>query len=425
MNWISQLPLSRAARPWARTSPYGLRKNSLRSCFYSSKSETDDPLRILFCGTDYFSTLSLKALHEYSKTSEGNVRSIDVVTRTDKRVGRGRKTIKSPAVKVAATELGLPLHQIDTFTGWQPPTFDDGTCNLVIAVSFGLLVPPRILGSAKYGGLNVHPSMLPDLRGPAPIAWTIILGRRTTGISLQTLHPSRFDEGQILDQTPKPGLEIPNPDSITYKELETHLATVGAKMLVDAVRNRLYIPPYRTIQLDDQTSKVELIHAPKISKEFHTVDFQTMTVTDILRRQRAVTRSHFYARSVHQPDETRHVMLSPDVRPVNDADIPDDVQAAANSIAVGTPYAIIPLDESIGEASRPLIVNAKTNNTNEGRKLVIPEILVPSMRYGPAARMAARANLFSEPEIVGHFKLYRFAHPVSLSSSRVYKAYLK
>jgi methionyl-tRNA formyltransferase len=59
---------------------------------------------------------------------------------------------------MAGTELDLNVHQIDTFTGWTPPE----SFNMVVAVSFGLLVPPRILKAAKYGGLNVHPSMLPE-----------------------------------------------------------------------------------------------------------------------------------------------------------------------------------------------------------------------------------------------------------------------
>lgn len=66
-----------------------------------------------------------------------------------------------PIKKVAAEELRLNVHQIDTFTGWEPPKPNGEPINLVIAVSFGLLVPPRILNGAKYGGLNVHPSMLP------------------------------------------------------------------------------------------------------------------------------------------------------------------------------------------------------------------------------------------------------------------------
>lgn len=67
-----------------------------------------------------------------------------------------------PIKNIAIAELDLPVHQIDTFTGWEPPRPNDENINLIIAVSFGLLVPPRILNVAKYGGLNVHPSMLPE-----------------------------------------------------------------------------------------------------------------------------------------------------------------------------------------------------------------------------------------------------------------------
>ena len=60
-----------------------------------------------------------------------------------------------------AQELGLCTHEIPTFTGWSPPQVDQEPISLIIAVSFGLLVPPRILDMATHGGLNVHPSLLP------------------------------------------------------------------------------------------------------------------------------------------------------------------------------------------------------------------------------------------------------------------------
>lgn len=65
-------------------------------------------------------------------------------------------------LKNIAQRLGLPLHEITTFTGWQPPVKDGVQVNLIMAVSFGLLVPPRILSYAQYGGLNLHPSLLPE-----------------------------------------------------------------------------------------------------------------------------------------------------------------------------------------------------------------------------------------------------------------------
>jgi methionyl-tRNA formyltransferase len=73
-------------------------------------------------------------------------------------------------------------------------------------------VPPRILQKLKYGGLNVHPSLLPDLRGAAPIEHAILSGRNYTGVSVQTLHPLHFDHGVVLAQTPAPGIPI-GPDT--------------------------------------------------------------------------------------------------------------------------------------------------------------------------------------------------------------------
>ncbi|KAF3058154.1 Methionyl-tRNA formyltransferase, mitochondrial [Daldinia childiae] len=84
--------------------------------------------------------------------------------------------------------------------------------NLIIAVSFGLFVPPRLLRAAQYGGLNVHPSLLPDLRGPAPLQHALLAGHTHTGISLQTLDDRAFDHGLILARTPP----LPIPPDTNY-----------------------------------------------------------------------------------------------------------------------------------------------------------------------------------------------------------------
>jgi methionyl-tRNA formyltransferase len=64
-------------------------------------------------------------------------------------------------IKLAANELELPIHQIDTFKDFEVPSLSS-SFNLIVAVSFGLLIPARIIHGAKYGGLNVHPSFLPE-----------------------------------------------------------------------------------------------------------------------------------------------------------------------------------------------------------------------------------------------------------------------
>lgn len=120
-----------------------------RRPFSSAKIEPSvgnkDPLRILFCGADLFSASSLRALHQESTRAQSGIASIDVVTRKDKRTGRGLKEWTAPPIKAVAQELGLPLHQIDTFTGWNPPEFSTPpqSIDLVVTVSFGLLVPPE------------------------------------------------------------------------------------------------------------------------------------------------------------------------------------------------------------------------------------------------------------------------------------------
>ncbi|KAG9671165.1 Formyltransferase, partial [Aureobasidium melanogenum] len=201
---------------------------------YLSSSPQHDPLRVLFCGADEFSIYSLKALNKIRREKPDKVASIDVVCRKDKRVGRGLKQIREVPIKsVAGTELDLNVHQIDTFTGWTPPQ----PFNLVVAVSFGLLVPPRILNAAKYGGLNVHPSMLPDLPGPAPLHHTLLRRLSKTGVTLQTLHPKHFDQGRIIDQTSTSGLAVPDEASVTLDSLLAWIGPLGADMLYTNIMN--------------------------------------------------------------------------------------------------------------------------------------------------------------------------------------------
>ncbi|KAI9753726.1 MAG: hypothetical protein M4579_005017 [Chaenotheca gracillima] len=256
----------------------------VRQCGYSSSAH-HDPLRILFCGSDAFSSESLRALYEKHREKPELISSIDVVCRPGKRTGRGLKVVREVPIKGIAQELTLPVHEIDTFTGWEPPV----PYSLVIAVSFGLLVPPRILSAAQYGGLNVHPSLLPDFRGGAPLHHTLLAGRRHTGVTLQTLHPNRFDHGEIVSQTPSGGIDIPNPDTCTVRDLEHLLAPIGAKMLVQSIEGASFLPPFAsktTNELDKETRSDRPLLAPKITKEDTHIHWGSWGREEILRRQR-------------------------------------------------------------------------------------------------------------------------------------------
>ncbi|KAI4629182.1 uncharacterized protein J4E87_003443 [Alternaria ethzedia] len=253
----------------------------------SAPARTSEPLRILFCGSDAFSIASLRAVADAKRHVPGLIESIDVIHRPPKPTGRGLKTLREVPIKQVATEeLNLPTHVIDTFTGWTPPN----PIHVVIAVSFGLLVPPRILNYAQYGGLNVHPSLLPDLRGPAPVSHAILKRRQYTGVSVQTLHPRHFDQGTILAQTPMPGFEIaipsePSPE--TAQILEQRLAAAGAEMLVDVLKKRRFVPPHEDVGWYAH-SDGPIDHAPKVTKQDRYVDFRKHTLADVIAKRNAL-----------------------------------------------------------------------------------------------------------------------------------------
>lgn len=210
---------------------------------YASETRNFDPLRILFCGSDLFSCASLSALHVLHKNNPEIVKSIDVVCRAPKPVGRGYKELRPREIDSLASELGLPVWRRDTFAGWDIPRPDNEDINLIIAVSFGLWIPSRLLSAAKYGGLNVHPSLLPQLRGAAPLQHTILQGLTRTGVTLQTLSTIDFDQGIRLLQLPEsPGIWVAKDE--TPQSLLEKLGPIGAEALITGIRQGLHVAPY-------------------------------------------------------------------------------------------------------------------------------------------------------------------------------------
>jgi hypothetical protein len=200
-----------------------------------------------------------------------------------------------------------------------------GEVNLIVAVSFGLFVPPRLLRTAKYGGLNVHPSLLPDLRGPAPLQHALLSGRSLTGVSLQTLDHKAFDHGVILAQTPadpehEDALCIP-PGCTTVPELQALVTPVAAQMLVQALRSGLHIPPVEDRGWKpDARHHAALLHAPKITKRDRQVSLSMLRTCDhentdqsqgvrgvLARRQAAIGPLWFWSRD-HQGTRKRIII---------------------------------------------------------------------------------------------------------------------
>lgn len=402
------------------TLPVGSRVRLFASCTFRFR-QSKAPLRILFCGSDQFSVVSLQALHQYAQENPAHIASIEVVSKKDKFTGRGLKKLTPPPIKHVAADLGLPLHQIDTFTSWGPPGFfsndghDQNSINLIIAVSFGLLVPPRILQSSKYGGLNVHPSLLPDLRGAAPIHWAILKGYRRTGVSIQTLHPSNFDGGTILDQRE---VSVPSPVNCSFEELRDVLAPIGAEMLLKTLQNELYISP-QSIPPPPDSHLVKYSLAPKITAQMMQVDFGEHDSGQILRMSRVMPR--LWAEVVLNPKKIPdHLHPSQTTRIVfgktlvtMDPDIKNKIQERIMDLEPGLPCAVIPLSESVTTSMEPLFVRTKDNKI-----LAIYYMTVAGHHSNSGAASAAKAGLFKDPELVNGFQFFTFYEPTIRGNSQ-------
>jgi methionyl-tRNA formyltransferase len=159
-----------------------------------------------------------------------------VVTQPDRPRGRSGSPVASQ-VKRAAEEWGLPVAQPATKAElWE--TLSEVTFDVGLVVAYGRILEPRVLDLAPLGFLNVHFSLLPRWRGPAPVERAIMAGDETTGVSLMLI-----DEG--LDTGPVVGVvETPIADDETGGSLTGRLSYLGA-MLVDDM-----LPEYLAGQLE-------------------------------------------------------------------------------------------------------------------------------------------------------------------------------
>lgn len=177
--------------------------------------------RIVFFGTPDFAIPSLHAL-----TTRGHV--VGVVTQPDKPVGRSR-AVTPPPIKREAIQHGLPVFQPDTVRGNE--TFFRELAKLspdyLVVVAYGKIIPDPILSIAP--AINVHPSLLPELRGPSPIQTAILQGKSETGISIMLLD-AEMDHGPIIAQEK---IEL-LPDEY-FPEAEARIARRAADILVESL----------------------------------------------------------------------------------------------------------------------------------------------------------------------------------------------
>jgi methionyl-tRNA formyltransferase len=181
-------------------------------------------VRVVFFGTPEFAVPSLKAL-----LGEG-FDVLAAVTQPDKPQGRSRSTAVPPPVKVAAMAEDVPVLQPERPSD---PAFVERLRALApdvgVVVAYGHILKPDLLALPRQGMVNLHPSLLPELRGAAPVEWAILNGLEQTGVTIMRMEEG-LDSGPVLLQIPH---DI-DPD-VTGGELSEHLSEMGAQALVEAL----------------------------------------------------------------------------------------------------------------------------------------------------------------------------------------------
>ncbi len=180
---------------------------------------------IIFMGTPQFAVPALKALHK----NDQNIAL--VITQPDRPKGRGRKLTFSP-VKETALNLGYSVIQPSSVrTAEFSNNIEKHAPGFIVVVAFGHIIPKNILTIPQIATINIHASLLPKYRGPAPIQWAIINEEKETGVTTMLMDEG-MDTGDILLSSK---LEIAPDD--TSGTLHDRLADLGADLLIQTLKS--------------------------------------------------------------------------------------------------------------------------------------------------------------------------------------------
>ena len=178
-------------------------------------------MRLVFMGTPAFVVPVLEAL-----LAEAKVQVVGVYTQPDRPRGRGR-TVELTPVNSAGVNLGLPVFQPASLRSARAQQeLADLRPDVILVAAYGRFLPPEVLDLPPHGCLNLHPSLLPKYRGPAPVVTTILDGEAVTGVTLMQLDEG-MDTGPILAQQ-----EYPLNGDETAADLTEALFRTGAHLLL-------------------------------------------------------------------------------------------------------------------------------------------------------------------------------------------------
>ena len=220
-------------------------------------------MKIVFMGTPDFARDSLSAIYDAGHEITA------VVTVPDKPKGRGMKLIPCE-VKEYAIEKNIKVYQPEKLRENKEivDTLKDINPDVICVVAYGKIIPKEILEIPKYGCVNVHPSLLPQYRGSAPIQWAILNGDKETGVTTMYLDEG-MDSGDIILQT-----KTPIDKDETSGELWDRLSKIGAELLVETLEKienktapRIKQPKEFTLAPMIEKSQAKIVWESKTAQE--------------------------------------------------------------------------------------------------------------------------------------------------------------
>lgn len=221
-------------------------------------------MKIVFMGTPDFARDSLSAIYDAGHEIPA------VVTVPDKPKGRGMKLIPCE-VKEYAVEKNIKVYQPEKLRENKEivDILKDINPDVICVVAYGKIIPKEILEIPKYGCVNVHPSLLPQYRGSAPIQWAILNGDKETGVTTMYLDEG-MDSGDIILQT-----KTPIDKDETSGELWDRLSKIGAELLVETLE-----------KIENKTAPrikqpKEFTLAPMLEKSQAKIDWESKTAQEI------------------------------------------------------------------------------------------------------------------------------------------------
>ncbi|HHU20376.1 MAG TPA: methionyl-tRNA formyltransferase [Bacilli bacterium] len=224
--------------------------------------------KIVFMGTPDFSVPILEKI-----ISEG-YQVVLVVTQPDRPKGR-KRVLSAPPVKETAIKHNIPVYQPEKIRDSYQEilTYEP---DLIVTAAFGQILPNELLEAPKYGCINVHASLLPELRGGAPIHYSIMQGKKETGISIMYMVEA-LDAGAVLSQVTMPIDEADHVGSLHDK-----LSEAGSDLLIETLP-QLFAQTITAEEQDDQKAT----YAPNIKREEEMLDW-TRTAQELYNHVRGL-----------------------------------------------------------------------------------------------------------------------------------------